>query len=265
MKELYGPIINQDFDYARANSHKKEKVPVLITDSTSSELIKYASNSFLASKISFINEIANLCERIGANILDVTYGMGLDSRIGTRFMKAGIGWGGSCFPKDVRALSYTAEEYGAGANILNAVIHVNNQQRFRVVQKAMDLLGIIDDKVIAVLGLSFKPNTNDTRETPSIAIINKFLELGAEVRVYDPVVKEYPSDMDKGAVMASDPYKTSDKADLLVLVTEWDEFLNLDYGKIKKIMRSPNIIDGRNCLCKKSLTDMGFNYKGIGI
>ncbi len=265
MKELYGPIINQDFDYARANSHKKEKVPVLITDSTSSELIKYASNSFLASKISFINEIANLCERIGANILDVTYGMGLDTRIGTRFMKAGIGWGGSCFPKDVRALSYTAEEYGAGANILNAVIHVNNQQRFKVVQKAMDLLGIIDDKVIAVLGLSFKPNTNDTRETPSIAIINKFLELGAEVRVYDPVVKEYPSDMDKGAVMASDPYKASDKADLLVLVTEWDEFLNLDYGKIKKIMRSPNIIDGRNCLCKKSLTDMGFNYKGIGI
>jgi UDPglucose 6-dehydrogenase len=265
MKELYGPIINQDFDYARANSHKKEKVPVLITDSTSSELIKYASNSFLASKISFINEIANLCERIGANILDVTYGMGLDSRIGARFMKAGIGWGGSCFPKDVRALSYTAEEYGAGANILNAVIHVNNQQRFKVVQKAMDLLGIIDDKVIAVLGLSFKPNTNDTRETPSIAIINKFLELGAEVRVYDPVVKKYPSDMDKGAVMASDPYKASDKADLLVLVTEWDEFLNLDYGKIKKIMRSPNIIDGRNCLCKKSLTDMGFNYKGIGI
>jgi UDPglucose 6-dehydrogenase len=116
-----------------------------------------------------------------------------------------------------------------------------------------------------VLGLSFKPNTNDTRETPSIAIINKFLELGAEVRVYDPVVKKYPSDMDKGAVIASDPYKASDKADLLVLVTEWDEFLNLDYGKIKKIMRSPNIIDGRNCLCKKSLTDMGFNYKGIGI
>lgn len=265
MKELYGPIISQDFDYAKANSHKKEKVPVLITDSTSSELIKYASNSFLASKISFINEIANLCERIGANILDVTYGMGLDSRIGTRFMKAGIGWGGSCFPKDVRALSYTAEEYGAGANILNAVIQVNNQQMFKVVQKAMDLLGIIDDKVIAVLGLSFKPNTDDTREAPAVTIINKFLELGAEVRVYDPAVKEYPPDMDRGAVMASDTYKALDKADLLVLVTEWDEFLNLDYGRIKKLMKKPNIIDGRNCLDKKSLTDMGFNYKGIGI
>jgi len=265
MKKLYGPIISQDFDYAKANSHKKEKVPVLITDSTSSELIKYASNSFLASKISFINEIANLCERIGANILDVTYGMGLDSRIGTRFMKAGIGWGGSCFPKDVRALSYTAEEYGAGASILNAVIQVNNQQMFKVVQKAMDLLGIIDDKVIAVLGLSFKPNTDDTREAPAVTIINKFLELGAEVRAYDPAVKEYPPDMDRGAVMASDMYKALDKADLLVLVTEWDEFLNLDYGRIKKLMKKPNIIDGRNCLDKKSLTDMGFNYKGIGI
>jgi len=265
MKKLYGPIISQDFDYAKANSHKKEKVPVLITDSTSSELIKYASNSFLASKISFINEIANLCERIGANILDVTYGIGLDSRIGTRFMKAGIGWGGSCFPKDVRALSYTAEEYGAGASILNAVIQVNNQQMFKVVQKAMDLLGIIDDKVIAVLGLSFKPNTDDTREAPAVTIINKFLELGAEVRAYDPAVKEYPPDMDRGAVMASDMYKALDKADLLVLVTEWDEFLNLDYGRIKKLMKKPNIIDGRNCLDKKSLTDMGFNYKGIGI
>jgi len=136
---------------------------------------------------------------------------------------------------------------------------------FKVVQKAMDLLGIIDDKVIAVLGLSFKPNTDDTREAPAVTIINKFLELGAEVRAYDPAVKEYPPDMDRGAVMASDMYKALDKADLLVLVTEWDEFLNLDYGRIKKLMKKPNIIDGRNCLDKKSLTDMGFNYKGIGI
>jgi len=180
MKKLYEPIINQDFDYAKDNTNRKQKVPILITDSTSSELIKYASNAFLATKISFVNEIANMCERIGANILDVTYGMGLDERVGSRFMKAGIGWGGSCFPKDVRALSYTAEEYGSSASILNAVIHVNNQQRFKVVQKAMDLLGIIDDKVIGVLGLSFKPNTDDTREAPSITVVNKFLELGAE-------------------------------------------------------------------------------------
>ncbi len=197
MKKLYEPIINQDFGYAVNSTYKKDKIPVLITDSTSAELIKYASNAFLATKISFVNEIANICERVDANILDVTYGMGLDSRIGSRFMKAGIGWGGSCFPKDVRALSYTAEEYGSPASILNAVIQVNNHQRFKVIQKAMDMLGIIDDKIIGVLGLSFKPNTNDTREAPSITIINKFLELGAEVRVYDPVVKKYPDNMDK--------------------------------------------------------------------
>ena len=264
MKELYGPIINQDFDYAKDNTHRRDRIPVLITDSTSSELIKYASNAFLATKISFINEIANICERVGASILDVTYGMGLDSRIGSRFMKAGIGWGGSCFPKDVRALSYTAEEYGSPANILNAVIQINNQQRFKVVQKAVNMLGIIDDKVIGILGLAFKPNTNDTREAPSVAIINKFLELGAEVRVYDPVVKDYPENMDKGTIMAASPYEAVKGANLMVLVTEWDEFQDLDFSKIKDLMASSNIIDGRNIFDKKKLQELGFNYAGIG-
>jgi len=264
MKELYDPLIKQDFKYASGNSNKKEEVPILITDSTSSELIKYASNAFLATKISFVNEVANICERIGANILDVTYGMGLDSRIGSRFMKAGIGWGGSCFPKDVRALSYTAEEYGSNASILNAVIHVNNQQRFKIVQKAVDLLGIIDDKVIGVLGLSFKPNTDDTREAPSITVINKFLELGAEVRVYDPVVKENPENLDEGAAFVEDPYKAVENANLLVLVTEWEEFSKLDFDRIKDLMSAHNIIDGRNFLDKKALKDMGFKYIGIG-
>ena len=264
MKELYKPIINQDFDYALNNTHRKDRVPVLVTDSTSSELIKYASNAFLATKISFVNEIANICERVGANVLDVTYGMGLDSRIGSRFMKAGIGWGGSCFPKDVRALSYTAEEYGSPANILNAVIQVNNHQRFKVIQKAVNMLGIIDDKIIGVLGLSFKPNTDDTREAPSVTVVNKFLELGAEVRVYDPVVREYPEDMDRGAVMVSSPYKAVEKADLMVLVTEWDEFYNLDFEKIKSLMASLNIIDGRNIFDKEKLQKMGFNYTAIG-
>jgi UDPglucose 6-dehydrogenase len=264
MEELYRPIIEQDFEYAQNNTHKKDKVPVLITDSTSSELIKYASNAFLATKISFVNEIANICERVGANILDVTYGMGLDERIGSRFMKAGIGWGGSCFPKDVRALSYTAEEYGSPANILNAVIQVNNHQRFKVIQKAVNMLGIIEDKTIGILGLSFKPNTDDTRETPSIAIINKFMELGAEVRVYDPVVKKYPEDMDRGAVIVATPYEAVKKAHLMVLATEWDEFYNLDFEKVKKLMAGLNIIDGRNIFDKKKLGAMGFNYTGIG-
>jgi len=264
MKELYGPIINQDFEYARNNTHRRDKIPVLITDSTSSELIKYASNAFLATKISFINEIANICERVGANILDVTYGMGLDSRIGSRFMKSGIGWGGSCFPKDVRALSYTAEEYGSPANILNAVILVNNHQRFTVVQKAVSMLGIIDDKVIGILGLAFKPNTNDTRDAPSVTIINKFLELGAEVKIYDPVIKDYPENIDKGAIMAASPYEAVEGANLMVLVTEWDEFSNLDFSKIKNLMATPNIIDGRNIFDKKKLQELGFNYIGIG-
>jgi len=264
MKELYKPIINQDFDYAVNNTHRKDKIPVLITDPTSSELIKYSSNTFLATKISFINEIANICEKVGANILDVTYGMGLDSRIGSGFMKAGIGWGGSCFPKDVRALSHTAEEYGSIANILNSVIQVNNHQRFKVIQKAMDMLGIIDDKIICVLGLAFKPNTNDTREAPSVTIINKLLELGAEVRVYDPVVKRYPENMDKGAIMAKSPYEALEGANLMVLVTEWSEFTGLDFKKIKKIMANCNVIDGRNVLDRQKLQELGFKYTGIG-
>ena len=265
MKELYKPIINQDFDYAIRNCSDRKKITVIITDSTSSELIKYASNAFLATKISFINEIANICERVGANILDVTYGMGLDSRIGNKYMKDGIGWGGSCFPKDVRALSFTAEEYGASAIILNSVIQVNNYQRYKIIQKAMDMIGIIEDKIIGVLGIAFKPNTNDTREAPSVTIINKFLELGAEVRAYDPVIKKCPKEIDNKVIIKYDVYETLINTNLLVLVTEWPEFSNLDYGRIKSIMKTPNIIDGRNMLDKKQLIGLGFNYKGIGI
>ena len=266
MKELYKPIINQDFDYAVKNlKNGRKKVPVIITDSTSSELIKYASNAFLAAKISFINEIANICERVGASILDVTYGMGLDSRIGSRYLRAGIGWGGSCFPKDVRALAFTAEEYGAPASILNAVIQVNSYQRYRIIQKAMDMLGIIEDKIIGVLGIAFKPDTDDTREAPSITIINKFLELGAEVRAYDPIVKKCPDDMDNKVIIKDDIYETVLNADLMIIVTEWPEFLNLDFSRIKSIMKALNIIDGRNMLNKKKLKELGFNYKGIGV
>lgn len=265
MKDLYGPLIKQDFGYALNSPNKKDNIPVIITDSTSSELIKYASNSFLATKISFINEIANICERVGANILDVTEGMGLDSRIGRKFMKAGIGWGGSCFPKDIRALAFTAEEYGSDARILNSVIQVNNYQRYKIIQKAMDILGIIEDKTIAVLGIAFKPNTDDTREAPSVTVINKFLELGAEVRAYDPVVKQRPQEIDSKVIMAVDEYSAAENADLLVIVTEWPQFLSLDLEKIKSLMKSANIIDGRNILEKEKVTGFGFNYRGIGV
>jgi nucleotide sugar dehydrogenase len=265
MKKLYEPLIRQDFSYAVNNINRKSDIPIIITDSTSSELIKYASNAFLATKISFINEVANICERVEANVLDVTYGMGLDSRIGTKFMRAGIGWGGSCFPKDVRALAFTAEEYGASANILNSVILVNNYQRYKVIQKAMDMIGIIEDKIVAVLGIAFKPNTDDTREAPSITVINKLLELGAEVRAYDPIVKSCPKEMDPKATITKDVYEAVKNANLIVLVTEWPEFLNLDFGRIKSLMKMPNIIDGRNMLNKSKLQELGFNYKGIGI
>jgi UDPglucose 6-dehydrogenase len=265
MKMLYEPLIKQDFDYASNNINRKSDIPIIITDSTSSELIKYAANAFLATKISFINEVANICERVEANILDVTYGMGLDSRIGTKFMRAGIGWGGSCFPKDVRALAFTAEEYGAVANILNSVIQVNNYQRYKVIQKAMDMIGIIEDKTVAVLGIAFKPNTDDTREAPSITVINKLLELGAEVRAYDPIVKSCPKEMDIKAIIAKDVYEAVSNANLIVLVTEWPEFLSLDFARIRSLMKTPNIIDGRNMLNKKTLQDLGFNYKGIGV
>jgi UDPglucose 6-dehydrogenase len=265
MKKLYEPLIKQDFDYAINNVNRKSDIPIIITDSTSSELIKYAANAFLATKISFINEVANICERVEANILDVTYGIGLDSRIGPKFMRAGIGWGGSCFPKDVRALAFTAEEYGASANILNSVIQVNNYQRFKVIQKAMDMIGIIEDKIVAVLGIAFKPNTDDTREAPSITVINKLLELGAEVRAYDPIIKSCPKEMDMKAIIAKDAYEAVKNANLIVLVTEWPEFLNLDFGRIKSLMKTPNIIDGRNLLNKKALQELGFNYKGIGV
>ncbi len=265
MKDLYGPIIKQEFDYAKGNSHRKDKIQIIVTDSTSSEMIKYSSNAFLATKISFINEVANICERVGANIIDVTYGMGLDSRIGNRFMKAGIGWGGSCFPKDVRALAFTAEEYGSPASILNSVIQVNNYQRYRIVQKAMDMLGIIEDKIIGVLGLSFKPDTDDTREAPSVTIVNKFLELGAEVRAYDPVVKWCPEGMDSKMIISPDALSAAKRADLLVILTEWKEFLDLDLKEIKAVMKTPNIIDGRNIFDKKTMSDIGFNYRGIGV
>jgi UDPglucose 6-dehydrogenase len=190
--------------------------------------------------------------------------MGLDSRIGTKFMKAGIGWGGSCFPKDVRALSFTAEEYGAQASILNAVIQVNNYQRFKIIQKAMDLLGIIEDKIIGVLGIAFKPNTDDTREAPSVTVINKLVELGAEVRAYDPAVNKIPPEMDQKVIISKDPYQALKNANLMVLVTDWADFLDLDFVKIKQIMKNPYIIDGRNFLDKKKLLDLGFVYRGIG-
>lgn len=242
------------------------EAPVLITDITSAELIKYASNAFLATKISFINEIANLCELVGADIELVSEGIGLDSRIGKSFLKAGIGYGGSCFPKDVRALDYFSSMNGYSFELLKSVISVNNRQRSLPVKKLKEALGDLSGKKVAVLGLAFKPNTDDVREAPAIDIINMLLNEGCEVRAYDPVAignakKVLPSEVK----FSKDLFGALEGAQGAILSTEWEEFLNIDWRNISSIMDPPRlIIDGRNALQQKVIQKYGIKYIGIG-
>ena len=266
MLKLYEPIINQSFEWPddKRLIPKGSKIPVVISDLTSSEMIKYAANSFLATKISFINEIANICEKVGADVSKVAEGIGLDKRIGPAFLNAGIGWGGSCFPKDVSALSNIAGEYGLSTQILNAVVNVNREQRLKITQKIQNELKIIKGKTIAVLGISFKPDTDDTRDAPSIKIMNDLVNLGARVKAYDPIVSAAPGSLSKKVEICSSAYEAVRGADMFILATEWEEFLKLDYAKIKDMMRSPVLIDGRNYLDKSRLEKLGFKYIGIG-
>lgn len=268
MLELYKPLIEQSFDWPSIDIPrllpKGQKVPVVVCDLTSAEMIKYAANSFLATKISFINEIANICEKVGADILKVAEGIGLDSRIGPKFLNAGIGWGGSCFPKDVSALAYIANEYGMTPQILNSVVNVNREQRLKIVKKVQDELKIVKGKTISVLGIAFKPNTDDTREAPSISIMNSLINLGAKIKAYDPIVKEKPQTLSEKVILSQDVYESIKDADLLILATEWEEFKNLDFVKIKNIMNNNIIIDGRNLFDREELLKLGFKYIGIG-
>jgi len=266
MIKLYEPIINQSFNWRDSERliPKNTKIPVVISDLTSAEMIKYAANSFLATKISFINEIANICEKVGADIVKVSEGIGLDKRIGSMFLDAGIGWGGSCFPKDILALSNIAGEYGLSTQLLNAAVNVNREQRLKIKQKIQDELKIIKGKIIGVLGISFKPNTDDTREAPSIKIMNDLVNLGARVKAYDPVVSATPGLLSKKIEICGSAYEALKGADIFILATEWEEFLKLDYAKIKDIVRNPILIDGRNYLDKNSLEKQGFKYIGIG-
>ncbi|HHT78595.1 MAG TPA: UDP-glucose/GDP-mannose dehydrogenase family protein, partial [Actinobacteria bacterium] len=215
-------------------------------------------------KISFINEIANICEKVGADILMVAKGIGLDSRIGPKFLNAGIGWGGSCFPKDVSALAYIANEYGMTPQILNSVINVNKEQRLKIVKKVQDELKIVKGKTIAVLGIAFKPDTDDTREAPSISIMNSLVNLGAKIKAYDPIVKSRPDTLSEKVEMVEDMYSAIDNSDLVILATEWNEFKKLDFIKAKSMMSHNIFIDGRNMFDKKALEDIGFRYIGIG-
>ncbi len=242
------------------------RCPILFTDIRTAEMIKYASNAFLATKISFINEIANVCERVGANVIDVAKGMGLDSRIGPKFLNAGIGWGGSCFPKDVKALVHIAQQYGTQPQLLQAVIEINQQQRKRVVDKFKALLGDLKGKQIGVLGLAFKPDTDDMRESPSADIIRFLLGEGANIKAYDPEAMEQAREILPAAVdFRENAYQVVDGADALFLATEWNEFKQLDFDQVGKLMKGNLILDGRNIWDPDALIKMGFKYVGIGL
>ncbi len=238
--------------------------PVFITDIKSAEMIKYASNAMLATRISFMNEIAQLCEKVGADVKSVAKGVGLDDRIGPRFLQAGMGYGGSCFPKDVKALMELMKRYKVKGKILSAVNWVNEDQRKFILLKIKKLLPSLKGKTIAIWGLAFKPKTDDIREAPSIAIIMELKKLGAKIRAFDPEAKINAKKVLKGVTFCNDPYSTVKGCDALVIATEWNEFRVLDMGKIKRLLRQPNIIDGRNIYEPEEMRSAGFNYIGIG-
>lgn len=236
----------------------------IITDLRTAEMIKYASNCFLATKISFINEMANICEAIGADVKEVARGMGSDRRIGHAFLGAGVGWGGSCFPKDVKALAHIAATHGAHPQMLRAVMEINSDQRKRLIQKAREVLGNFRGKTIGVLGLSFKPNTDDMREAPSIEIIHMLQHEGAQVKAYDPVAMENAKEILDNVTYCDNPYAVAEDADALLLVTEWNEFKHLDMERIARSMRQPVLFDGRNIYEPKKMRALGFAYRAMG-
>lgn len=248
MREIYAPI----------------KAPFIVTDIKSAELIKHASNSFLATKISFINAIANICEQSGANVEEVAMGMGLDKRIGRNFLNAGIGYGGSCFPKDVSAFINIAASLGYDFKLLKVVEEINRDQVQLFIKKIEETLWVIKDKVIGILGLAFKPNTDDMRNAPSITIIKALQKEGASIKVYDPKAMENSKHLFEDVTYCKDPYEVADGAEALILVTEWDEFKNLDMEKMRSRMIHPIIIDGRNMYSPAEMEKHGFIYKSIG-
>ena len=238
--------------------------PVLITDLRTAEMIKYASNAFLATRISFINEIASICEALGADVKEVARGMGMDKRIGLTYLEAGIGWGGSCLPKDVRALHYMASIHGCHHQLLRAVMDINHGQRIRVVHKLRQVLGTLEGKLIGLLGLSFKPNTDDMREAPSIEIVHLLHNERAQVKAYDPAAMENAKKVLKNVTYCANPYEAAEGSDALIVVTEWNEFKQLDMARVKASMRQPVLIDGRNIYDPQRMKDLGFIYRGIG-
>jgi UDPglucose 6-dehydrogenase len=247
-----------------AQLHLPLRAPIVITDLRTAEMIKYASNAFLATKISFINEIANICECLGADVKEVAIGMGYDSRIGKQFLDAGIGYGGSCFPKDVKALAYMAAEKGRHPQLLYTVMDINEDRREMAIAHIKEMVGDLSGKVIGFLGLSFKPNTDDMRDAPSITIAQKLQAEGAKVRAYDPVAMEVASALLPGVEMMPDPYTLAQGCDALVVMTEWNEFKQLDKPRLRDLMRHPILYDGRNIYEPDEMVKSGFIYRGVG-
>ncbi len=238
--------------------------PILITDMASSELIKYASNAMLAARVSFMNEISHLCEAVGADVKLVSKGIGLDHRIGSKFLQAGAGFGGSCFPKDIKALVSIMKKNGCSSTLLESIGVVNEAQKLFVVKKVRDMVGDIAGKRIAVWGLSFKPKTDDMRDAPSIVLITELQKHKAGVIAFDPVAVANSKRLFKGVEYASNPYEAVKDADCLVVITEWDEFRELDKARIKSLMKEPNVVDARNIYEPSEMRAYGFNYVGIG-
>ncbi|MCK5546601.1 MAG: UDP-glucose/GDP-mannose dehydrogenase family protein [Rhodospirillaceae bacterium] len=252
MRELYRPI-------------SLIEVPIVFTSRVSSELIKYAANTFLATKITFINEIADLCEKVNADVYDVSRGIGLDGRIGKKFLHAGPGYGGSCFPKDTMALVHTARDVGAPLSIVEAVVEVNSKRKIAMVDRVINACGgSLKGKTVAVLGLTFKPNTDDMRDSPSLDIVPAMVSQGATVRAYDPEGMAEAKTMMDGIEWCDETYSTMENADVLVIITEWNAFRGLDLTRVKEAMKTPIMVDLRNIYEPSEMFDAGFEYYCIG-
>ncbi len=268
LRELYRALIEQDFvpPLLFQRPAGLNRVPLVTTSLTSAEMIKYAANAFLAMKIGFSNEMANICEKVGADAPEVMAGIGFDSRIGLSFLNAGIGWGGSCFGKDIQSLLHIAGEYGYQARLLEASLAVNRQQRHLVIQKLQEKLYILKGRTVGLLGLAFKPNTDDLRDAPSLQIAEKLLQMGARVRVYDPVAMKACQEQNPNlrVTYCPDAVSMAARTDALVLVTEWPEFRQLDLTALASAMAHPVLVDGRNLFDPETARKAGFDYAGIG-
>ena len=255
---VYRPILDQSFPGANPN----RRPPIVRTTLATAETVKYASNAFLATKISFINEIANICELVDADVSEVAAALGLDPRIGPRFLDAGLGWGGSCFGKDLSALITTAEQYGYDTALLRAAVSVNARQRKLVVEKLRHELKVLQGRRIALLGLAFKPGTDDLRDAPAVDVAAALLRAGAMLRAHDPLVTDVPGC--PGLRIAADPYEAAERADAVVLLTEWPDYLALDLVRLRSRMRGQLVLDGRNLLDPAAVEDAGLQYHGVG-